>query len=38
MIEYGIGVSVKQTYQIKEIDSDFFEEPDLTAGTSVSSE
>lgn len=26
MIDYGVGVSVDQTYEIKKIDSDFFEE------------
>lgn len=26
MIEYGVGVSVKQVYEVKRIDSDYFEE------------
>lgn len=26
MIDYGVGVSVASTYEIKKIDSDFFEE------------
>ena len=26
MIEYGVGVSTVQTYEIKKLDSDFFEE------------
>lgn len=38
MIEHGIGVSVKQTYHVKEIDSDFFEEPEQNSGTSSSME
>lgn len=26
MIKYNLGVSVKETYEIKSIDSDYFEE------------
>jgi len=26
MIDYGVGVSVASTYEIKKVDTDFFEE------------
>ena len=29
MIEYSLGVSVSQTFAIKKIDNDYFEEQDI---------
>jgi restriction system protein len=26
MVDYGLGVSVEKTYEVKRLDSDFFEE------------
>ena len=30
MIEHGLGVSTKQVYEIKQIDTDYFNELDCT--------